>query len=118
MDLFLILRSLAQLLGVSELVIGLTIIAAGTSLPEVVTSIVATIHGEREIAIGNIVGTNLFNLLTGICQYQGSKKLLVAPFDLHKRMVALIERESAKRLAQLGGSEPQLEPIARRQRDS
>jgi polyphosphate kinase len=38
--------------------------------------------------------TNLFNLLTGICQYQGSKRLLVAPFDLHKRMVALIERES------------------------
>jgi cation:H+ antiporter len=55
--------SLAQLLGVSELVIGLTIIAAGTSLPEVVTSIVATIRGEREIAIGNIVGSNLFNLL-------------------------------------------------------
>jgi len=55
--------SLAQLLGVNELVIGLTIVAAGTSLPEVVTSIVASIRGEREIAIGNIVGSNLFNLL-------------------------------------------------------
>ena len=38
--------------------------------------------------------TNLFNLLTGICQYQGSKKLLVAPFDLHKRVLQLIEREA------------------------
>jgi cation:H+ antiporter len=55
--------SIARLLGVSELIIGLTIIAAGTSLPEVVTSIVASVRGERDIAIGNIVGSNLFNLL-------------------------------------------------------
>jgi polyphosphate kinase len=39
--------------------------------------------------------TNLFNLLTGICQFQGTKKLLVAPFELHQRMIALIEREAA-----------------------
>jgi len=39
--------------------------------------------------------TNLFNLLTGICQYQGSRKLLVAPFDLHRRILQLIEREAA-----------------------
>jgi polyphosphate kinase len=38
--------------------------------------------------------TNLFNLLTGICQFQGTKKLLVAPFELHRRMIALIEREA------------------------
>jgi polyphosphate kinase len=38
--------------------------------------------------------TNLFNLLTGICQFQGTRKLLVAPFELHERMVALIEREA------------------------
>ncbi|MBX3417848.1 MAG: calcium/sodium antiporter [Pirellulaceae bacterium] len=48
---------------ISELVIGLTIIAAGTSLPEVVTSIVASLRGQRDIAVGNIVGSNLFNLL-------------------------------------------------------
>lgn len=48
--------------GVSQLVIGLTIVAAGTSLPEVVTSIVATIRGQRDIAVGNVVGSNLFNL--------------------------------------------------------
>ncbi len=52
----------ATRLGVSELVIGLTIVAAGTSLPEVVTSIVAAWRGEREIAVGNVVGSNIFNI--------------------------------------------------------
>jgi cation:H+ antiporter len=55
--------ALAQFLGLSEVVIGLTIVAAGTSLPEVVTSIIAAIRRERDIAVGNIVGSNLFNLL-------------------------------------------------------
>ena len=55
--------SIAQLLGVSELVIGLTVVAVGTSLPELMTSIVASVRGERDIAVGNIVGSNLFNLL-------------------------------------------------------
>ncbi len=54
----------AQALGVSELVIGLTVVAAGTSLPEVATSILATIRGERDIAVGNVIGSNLFNLLS------------------------------------------------------
>lgn len=53
---------LARWLGISELVIGLTIVAAGTSLPEVATSIMATIKGEREIAVGNVVGSNIFNI--------------------------------------------------------
>jgi len=62
---------IAEALGISELIIGLTIIALGTSLPEVATSIVAGIRGERDIAVGNVVGSNLFNLmavlgLTGI----------------------------------------------------
>ena len=55
--------SFAQYLGVSELVIALTIVAAGTSLPEVVTSVVAAIRGERDIAVGNIVGSNIFNIM-------------------------------------------------------
>lgn len=55
--------SLAQALGLSELIIGLTIVAAGTSMPEVATSIVAAIRGERDIAVGNVVGSNIFNLL-------------------------------------------------------
>ncbi len=54
---------LAHRLGVSELVIGLTVVAAGTSLPELATSVIATLRGERDIAVGNVVGSNLFNLL-------------------------------------------------------
>lgn len=53
----------ATAFGISELVIGLTIVAAGTSLPEVATSLLATIRGERDIAVGNVVGSNLFNLM-------------------------------------------------------
>ena len=54
---------IARLLGVSELVIGLTIVAGGTSLPELATSLVAALKGERDIAVGNVVGSNLFNIL-------------------------------------------------------
>ncbi len=57
--------SAAQALGVSELLIGLTVVAIATSLPEAATSIVAALRGERDIAVGNIVGSNLFNL-TGV----------------------------------------------------
>ena len=55
--------SIATAMGVSELVIGLTVVAIGTSLPELATSIMAAIKGERDIAVGNIVGSNIFNLL-------------------------------------------------------
>ena len=55
--------SIATTLGVSELVIGLTIIAVGTSLPEMAATIASALRGHSEIAIGNIVGSNLFNLL-------------------------------------------------------
>jgi cation:H+ antiporter len=56
-------RSFAMALGVSELVIGLTVVAVGTSLPEAATSIIAGMRGEREIALGNAVGSNIFNIL-------------------------------------------------------
>jgi cation:H+ antiporter len=49
--------------GISEAVIGVTIVAGGTSLPELATTIVATIKGQRDLAVGNIVGSNIFNLL-------------------------------------------------------
>jgi cation:H+ antiporter len=55
--------TIAQQLGVNELIIGLTIVAAGTSLPELATSVVAGLRGERDIAVGNVIGSNLFNLL-------------------------------------------------------
>ena len=49
--------------GVPDAIIALTVVAIGTSLPELATSVVATIHGERDIAIGNVVGSNIFNIL-------------------------------------------------------
>jgi cation:H+ antiporter len=60
---------IARWLGVSELVIGLTVVAVGTSLPELITSIVATYRGEHDLAVGNVVGSNIFNILCvlGIC---------------------------------------------------
>lgn len=61
--------SIAQAIGVSEAVIGLTIVAAGTSMPELATSIVSAIKRNPDIAIGNVVGSNLFNILAiaGTC---------------------------------------------------
>jgi cation:H+ antiporter len=53
----------ARALNVSELVIGLTIVAGGTSLPELATSLLAGLRGERDIAVGNVVGSSIFNLL-------------------------------------------------------
>jgi len=55
--------AVARLLHVSETVIGLTVVAVGTSLPELATSLVAAIKGEADIAIGNVVGSNIFNIL-------------------------------------------------------
>jgi cation:H+ antiporter len=68
--------SLARAIGVSELIIGLTVVAAGTSLPEVATSVIAAIRGERDIAVGNVVGSNIFNIfgvlgLAGMAAPQG-----------------------------------------------
>ena len=67
---------LARLWGVSEAVIGLTIVAAGTSMPELATSMVAAFRKQEDIAIGNIVGSNIFNILA-ILGVSG----LVKPFD-------------------------------------
>jgi cation:H+ antiporter len=54
---------IAEDLGVSDLVIGLTVVAVGTSLPELATSFLASLRGQRDIAVGNVVGSNLFNLM-------------------------------------------------------
>jgi cation:H+ antiporter len=74
-------KVMARAFGVSELVIGLTIVAAGTSLPEVATSIVASIKGERDIAVGNVVGSNIFNILgvLGISAGISGSGIAVAP---------------------------------------
>jgi cation:H+ antiporter len=55
--------AIATLMGVSQLVIGLTVVAVGTSLPEIATSILATLRGARDLAVGNVVGSNLYNIL-------------------------------------------------------
>jgi cation:H+ antiporter len=55
--------AVAAWFGVSEMVIGLTLVAAGTSLPELATSVLASLRGERDIAVGNVVGSNIFNIL-------------------------------------------------------
>ncbi|WP_204139853.1 calcium/sodium antiporter [Halomicronema sp. CCY15110] len=56
--------AIAESFGISQLIIGLTVIAIGTSLPELATSLVACYRGERDIAVGNVVGSNIFNILT------------------------------------------------------
>jgi cation:H+ antiporter len=55
--------TIAKDLGASDLVIGLTVVAVGTSMPELATSVVAAVRGERDIAVGNVVGSNIFNIL-------------------------------------------------------
>ena len=55
--------AMAEGFGVSELVISLTIVSAGTSLPEVATSVLASLRGQRDIAVGNVIGSSIFNLL-------------------------------------------------------
>jgi cation:H+ antiporter len=78
----------ARALGVSDVVIGLTIVAAGTSMPEVATSIAASLKGERDIAVGNVIGSNTFNILgcLGLSGLVSAKGLPVDPaliaFDL------------------------------------
>ena len=76
--------SVATRLGVSELIIGLTIIAAGTSLPEVVTSVVAAWRGERDIAVGNVVGSNMFNILCvlGLTSVLAPEGIAISPAAL------------------------------------
>ena len=76
---------IAKSLGVSDLVIGLTIVAAGTSMPELVTSLVAAYRGKADLAIGNVVGSNLLNQLVilGLCALvSGGRGLGVDPVML------------------------------------
>ena len=75
----------ARSFGVSEAVIGLTIIAAGTSMPELATSVVAAFRGQSDIALGNVLGSNLFNLLFvlgGASVVQPVRTAAMNPLDL------------------------------------
>ncbi|MFN7824229.1 MAG: calcium/sodium antiporter [Pseudobdellovibrionaceae bacterium] len=84
--------ALAKSIGVSDTVIGLTIVAAGTSLPEVVTSIMATLKGERDIAIGNVVGSNIYNILAilGVSAMASDGGLSVTPAMLTIDMMVML----------------------------
>lgn len=75
--------NIARVLGVSETVIGLTLVALGTSLPELVTSIMAAIRRQADVAMGNVIGSNIFNILSilGITT-------LIAPLDVGSNFMA------------------------------
>jgi cation:H+ antiporter len=76
--------ALARALGVSELILGLTVIAVGTSLPELSTSIIAGLRGARDIAVGNIIGANILNVLAGL-----GLTALIAPGGVQVSQAAL-----------------------------
>ena len=83
----------AQGLGVSESVIGLTIVSAGTSMPELVTSLVAAYRGKADLAIGNVVGSNLLNqlLILGACALaSGAGGLQVEPLLINRDLPIMV----------------------------
>lgn len=86
--------TLARYLGISELVIALTIVACGTSLPELVTSLLSAIRKQSDIAVGNVLGSNIFNILgilgvTSLIQPQALKPQVIA-FDTPVMLIAAI----------------------------
>jgi cation:H+ antiporter len=80
--------AVARAFGVSDLVIGLTVVAVGTSMPEIATSLVAAFRGQRDIAVGNVVGSNIFNIFAcmGVAGFIADGGLMVSEtarnFDL------------------------------------
>ena len=75
---------IARTLGVSDLVIGLTIVAVGTSLPELASSLAAARRGEHDLALGNILGSNVFNTLAVVGIASAIHPLVVAPEVVHR----------------------------------
>lgn len=75
---------IARLLGVSEAVIGLTMIAVGTSLPELAASVAASLHRHHDVVVGNVLGSNLFNML-----FVGGTVAVAGPLAIDDKMLAL-----------------------------
>ncbi|HBA66711.1 MAG TPA: calcium/sodium antiporter, partial [Methylococcaceae bacterium] len=73
--------TIAQSLGISDLIIGLTVVAIGTSLPELASSVIAAKKGEHDIALGNIIGSNLFNT-TAVVGIAGAIHPMTIPEDI------------------------------------
>lgn len=84
--------AIADALGVSRLIVGLTIVAAGTSLPEAATSVVASVRGERDIAVGNVVGSNIANILgvLGVTGVMSAPSIPVPPMALRLDIPVMI----------------------------
>ncbi|MBR5940802.1 MAG: calcium/sodium antiporter [Neisseriaceae bacterium] len=80
---------IAHKLGVSDLIIGLTIVAVGTSLPELAASVIAAKKGEDDIAIGNVIGSNMFNLMC-VVGFAGVIRPIAAPAEVLYRDVAMM----------------------------
>ncbi|MBF8276698.1 MAG: hypothetical protein HW390_1771 [Candidatus Brocadiaceae bacterium] len=81
---------IAKVMGISELVIGLTVIAVGTSLPELATSVVASIRKQADISVGNIVGSNIFNILAVLGVAAMIQPILVNPISLRLDMPVML----------------------------
>ncbi|HUF98949.1 MAG TPA: calcium/sodium antiporter [Ilumatobacter sp.] len=83
---------IAESVGVSQLVIGLTVVAVGTSLPEIATSVLAAMRGERDLAVGNAVGSNLFNIMAvlGLTSLISPSAIGVSPGALSVDMPVMI----------------------------
>ena len=78
-------KSIAGMIGISENIVGLTVVAIGTSLPELITSVVAAKKGETDIAVGNIIGSNLFNIL-----FVGGLSALIFPLPFAPQGVSFL----------------------------
>ena len=81
-------RDIAHALGVSEAVIGLTVVALGTSLPELITSSIAALKGHPDISLGNIVGSNIFNILL-VIGVTASIRPYDIPYDRYMNVVGM-----------------------------
>lgn len=80
---------IAQLFGISDMIIGLTIVAVGTSLPELASSVMAARKGEHDIALGNVLGSNLFNTLAVVGIAGSIHPITVGPETLYRDMVVM-----------------------------
>jgi cation:H+ antiporter len=80
---------IAQIVGVGDMIIGLTVVAVGTSLPELASSVIAARRGEHDIALGNVLGSNLFNTLAVVGIAGSIHPFAVAPETLSRDMVVM-----------------------------
>jgi len=81
--------SIAEAFGIDEILIGLTIVALGTSLPELVISIVAALKGETDIAVGNVIGSNIFNILLVLGLSTAIHPIVITMFSIYDILILI-----------------------------